>query len=94
MVATADGIAPADPVAWDQPATLIDLDGTAPFIGVLGDCVRHFVAFTAVAKADARILLTRPVARAGRRTRVWLLQPEEIAALALRLDEAADAGPR
>ena len=94
MVATADGMAPVNPVAWDQLATLIDLDGTAPFIGVLRDCVRHFAAFTAAAKADARILLSQPVARAGRRTRVWLLEPGEIAALALRLDEATDGSPR
>lgn len=69
-------------IAWDEPATLIDLDGTAPFIGPLRECVRHFAAFTANAKADARILLSRPVARAGRRTRIWLLNPDEIDALA------------
>lgn len=69
-------------INWDDQATLIDLDGTAPFIGTLRDCTRHFAAFNAAARADARILLTRPVAREGRRTRVWLLNPNEIAALA------------
>lgn len=68
-------------VEWDQPATLIDLDGTAPFIGPLADCVRHFAAFTPRARADARILLTRPMPRATRRTRTWVLGPDDIAAL-------------
>ncbi|MET0269000.1 MAG: hypothetical protein ABW173_01110 [Sphingomonas sp.] len=71
----------AKPVEWDQPATLIDLDGTAPLAAPLAECVRHFAAFTAAAKADARILLTRPMPRATRRTRTWLLSPEEITAL-------------
>ena len=75
-------------ILWDQPATLIDLDGTAPFIGNLRDCTRHFAAFTAAAKADARILLSQPVARAGRRTRTWLLNPDEIADLATALTTA------
>jgi hypothetical protein len=69
-------------IDWDEQATLIDLDGTAPFIGTVRDCTRHFIAFNEAARADARILLTRPVARQGRKTRVWLLNPEEIAALA------------
>ncbi|WP_380874332.1 hypothetical protein [Sphingomonas sp. DBB INV C78] len=73
---------------WEEPATLIDLDGTAPFIGKLGDCIRHFVAFKPHAKADARILLTRPVAREGRKTRTWVLNPDEIAALAVDLPKA------
>jgi hypothetical protein len=68
-------------IIWDEPATLIDLDGTAPLISNLRDCVKHFAAFTAVAKADARILLTRPVARAGRKTRTWILNPDEIEGL-------------
>ena len=68
--------------SWDQSATLIDLDGTAPFIGSLQDCVKHFAAFTVAAKADARILLTQPVPRAGRKTRTWILNPDEIEALA------------
>jgi len=75
-------------ILWDQPATLIDLDGTAPFIGTLRDCTRHFAAFTATAKADARILLSQPVARSGRRTRTWLLNPDEIADLATALATA------
>jgi hypothetical protein len=70
---------------WDQPATLIDLDGTTPLIATLRDCVLHFAAFTASAKADARILLTKPVTRAGRRTRTWLLNPDEIDILAYQL---------
>jgi hypothetical protein len=76
-------------IAWDKGATLIDLDGTAPMIGTLQDCVRHFVAFTATAKGDARILLTQPVARVGRRTRTWLLNPEEIEELARQLPPVA-----
>ena len=77
---------------WEEPATLIDLDGTAPFIGKLGDCVRHFAAFKPMAKVDARILLTRPVAREGRKTRVWLLNPDEIEALAARMRAGEGAG--
>ncbi|MDB5736463.1 MAG: hypothetical protein JWO65_131 [Sphingomonas bacterium] len=72
-------------IEWDQPATLIDLDGTTPLIATLRDCVSHFAIFKASAKADARILLGKPVARIGRRTRTWLLNPDEIEALAYRL---------
>jgi hypothetical protein len=72
-------------IAWDGNATLIDLDGTAPMIGTLRECVTHFAAFTAAAKQDARILLTQPVARTGRRTRTWVLNPDEIEALAGQL---------
>ena len=71
--------------AWDQPATLIDLDGTTPLIATIRDCVRHFAMFKPAAKADARILLTAPVARVGRRTRTWVLNPDEIDALAYKL---------
>jgi hypothetical protein len=71
----------------DQPATLIDLDGTAPLVSSLQECVRHFTALTAAAREDARILLTAPVARAGRRTRTWLLNPDEIEELADRMAE-------
>lgn len=74
---------------WDQAATLIDLDGTAPLVATVQDCVRHFAAFTPSAKADARILLTQPVARAGRRTRTWVLNPDEIESLAKRLPPPA-----
>jgi hypothetical protein len=72
-------------VAWDERATLIDLDGTAPFLGTLRDCTRHFRALKASAKADARILLTHPVARVGRKTRTWVLNPDEIEDLASQL---------
>lgn len=73
------------PIPWDQPATLIDLDGTAPVIGTIRDCVRHFAIFKPVAKAQARILLTKPVHRAGRKTRTWVLDPHEIEQLVERL---------
>ncbi len=73
------------PIAWDQPATLIDLDGTTPLIATIRDCLLHFAAFTDQAKAQARILLTRPVHREGRRTRTWILDPHEIEALVERL---------
>ncbi len=63
---------------WEQQATLIDLDGTTPLIAPLAECVRHFKMLTVAAKADARILLTQPVARVGRRTRTWILNPDEI----------------
>lgn len=72
---------PPAPVPWHQSATLIDLDGTAPLIATLDECVRHFAALNAAAKADARILLTQPVPRLTRRTRTWLIGPDEIAAL-------------
>lgn len=75
-------------IPWEEQATLIDLDGTAPFIGPLRDCVRHFAAFKSAVKADARVLLTQPVFREGRKTRTWLLNPEELA----RLVEAMPAG--
>ncbi|RVT40184.1 hypothetical protein [Sphingobium algorifonticola] len=70
---------------WDQPATLIDLDGKAPLIATLGLCVQHFAALKPVHQAEARILLTRPVAREGRKTRTWILEPAEIAALVDRM---------
>lgn len=76
-------------IPWDDPATLIDLDGTAPLIATLRDCVRHFAAFKPAVQADARVLLTRPMSRAGRKTRIWLLNPDELARLAEAL--AADA---
>ena len=72
-------------IAWDEPATLIDLDGKAPMIGTLRDCATHFALFRPAARAQARILLTRPVHREGRKTRTWLLEPDEIEALAERL---------
>ena len=72
-------------IAWDEPATLIDLDGKAPVIGTVRDCAMHFAIFKPEAKAQARILLTKPVHREGRKTRTWLLEPEEIEGLADRL---------
>jgi hypothetical protein len=72
-------------IAWDEPATLIDLDGKAPMIGTVRDCAMHFAIFNPLAKAQARILLTRPVHRDGQKTRVWLLNPDEIEVLAERL---------
>ncbi len=72
-------------ITWDEPATLIDLDGKAPVIGTIRECAQHFAIFKPVAKAQARILLTKPVHREGQRTRTWLLNPEEIEQLAGRL---------
>ncbi len=72
-------------IAWDQPATLIDLDGKAPLIGTIRDCATHFAIFKPSAKEQARILLTQPVHREGRKTRTWLLDPAEIEQLADRL---------
>lgn len=69
----------------DQQATLIDLDGTAPLIAPLNECVRHFAALTARAKADARVLLTRPVPRKDRPTRTWILNPDDLEELARAL---------
>ncbi|WBO21177.1 hypothetical protein [Sphingomonas abietis] len=69
-------------IDFGQPATLIDLDGTAPLIGTLGDCAKHFRMLTPAARADARVLLSQPTARAGRRTRTWVLNPDEIDRLA------------
>jgi hypothetical protein len=80
-----------DMMDWDQPATLIDLDGKAPLISTIRECVRHFGMFKASAKAQARILLTRPVAREGRKTRTWLLEPAEIEALVVAMKAAAAA---
>lgn len=72
-------------IPWDQPATMIDLDGKPPLIGTIRDCAVHFGLYKDHAKAQARVLLTQPVHREGRRTRTWLLEPDEIAALADRL---------
>jgi hypothetical protein len=74
-----------DDIPWDQPATLIDLEGKAPVIGTIRECAMHFAIFKPFAKAQARILLTRPVHREGRRTRTWILEPDEIERLAERL---------
>lgn len=77
-------------IVWDQPATLIDLDGKTPVIGTIRDCVQHFTLFNPGAREQARMLLTRPVHREGRKTRTWLLEPAEIAVLAARM---ADEDP-
>ena len=77
------------PIPWDQPATLIDLDGKAPIIGTIRDCAMHFALFKPFAKAQARILLTRPVHREGRKTRTWILEPSEIELLSARLQSEA-----
>jgi hypothetical protein len=77
-------------IAWDEPATLIDLDGKAPMIGTIRDCLMHFAIFKPVAQAQARILLTRPVHREGQKTRTWLLNPDEIKMLAERLRSGAE----
>lgn len=76
-------------IPWDQPATLIDLDGKAPVIGTIRDCAGHFAIFKPFAKAQARILLTTPVHREGRKTRTWILEPNEIEALVERLRNEA-----
>lgn len=72
-------------VIWDQAATMIDLDGKAPLISTLRECVRHFAMMKATARAEARILLTQPTFREGRKTRTWLLEPSEIENLTLLL---------
>jgi hypothetical protein len=72
-------------IPWDQPATLIDLDGKTPIIGTILECTMHFSLFKPFAKEQARVLLTRPVFREGRRTRTWVLNPDEIEMLVQRL---------
>ncbi len=79
-----------DPVL-EQPATLIDLDGTTPLIAPLRECVRHFGMLKASVRGDHRILLTQPVARVGRKTRTWILNPDEIDTLSTRI--AAERSP-
>ncbi len=71
---------------WDQPATLIDLDGKTPTIGTIRDCVMHFALFKPFARDAARILLTAPTFREGRKTRTWLLNPDEIELLVQRMN--------
>jgi hypothetical protein len=72
-------------IAWDEAATLIDLDGKAPVVGTIRDCALHFAMFKPSAREQARVLLTRPVHRDGRKTRTWILEPTEIQALSARL---------
>lgn len=73
-------------IPWDQPATLIDLDGKTPIIGTIRECVMHFAIFKPFAKEQARVLLTRPVFREGRKTRTWILNPAEIEMLVQRMN--------
>ncbi|WP_333835892.1 hypothetical protein [Novosphingobium sp.] len=72
-------------IPWDQPATMIDLEGRTPIIGTVRDCALHFSLYKPHAKDNARVLLTVPIHREGRKTRTWLLDPSEIAELAERL---------
>jgi hypothetical protein len=76
-------------IPWDQPATMIDLEGRAPIIGAIRECALHFSLYKPHAREQARIVLTKPVHREGRKTRTWILEPFEIAILAQRL---ADEG--
>jgi hypothetical protein len=46
----------------------------------------HFSLFKPFAKEQARILLTQPVFREGRKTRTWVLNPDEIEKLVERLN--------
>jgi hypothetical protein len=77
-------------IPWDQPATLIDLDGKTPLIGTVRECVMHFAIFKPFAREAARLLLTRPVFREGRKTRTWLLNPDEIERLVQRMRAEAE----
>ena len=77
---------------WDQPATLIDLDGKTPLFATVRECVMHYTLSTPHARQQARILLTGPVLRADRKSRTWLLDPREIELLAERLNDERPAG--
>ncbi|CCA92883.1 conserved hypothetical protein [Novosphingobium sp. PP1Y] len=79
-------------IPWDQPATLIDLDGKTPVIGTILECVMHFSLFKPFAKEQARILLTRPVFRTGQKTRTWVLNPDEIELLVQRMTDEKGTG--
>ncbi|CAM3972742.1 Sulfatase-modifying factor protein [Novosphingobium lubricantis] len=74
-----------DAIPWDQPATMIDLEGRVPIIGTIRDCAMHYAIYKPHARENARVVLTRPIHREGRATRTWLLDPPEIAELADRL---------
>ncbi|WP_097091111.1 hypothetical protein [Novosphingobium sp. Chol11] len=76
---------PTSAIPWDLPATLIDLEGRAPLIGTIRDCAQHFAMFKPHAREQARVLLTQPIHRIGRKTRTWVLEPFEIEQLADRL---------
>ena len=77
-------------IPWDQPATMIDLEGRVPIIGTIRDCAMHFAIYKPHAKEQARILLTRPVHRPGRVTRTWILEPNEIEELVVRMRREAN----
>lgn len=77
-------------IPWDQPATMIDLEGRAPIIGTIRDCAMHFAIYKPHAKEHARVLLTRPVHRPGRATRTWILEPNEIEELVVRMRREAN----
>lgn len=72
-------------IPWDQPATMIDLEGRVPIIGTIRDCAMHFALYKPHARDNARLLLTQPVHREGRPTRTWVLDPDEIAQLTRRM---------
>lgn len=77
-------------IPWDQPATMIDLEGRAPIIGTIRDCAMHFAIVKPDAKDHARVLLTSPVRREGRKTRTWILEPNEIEELVVRMRREAN----
>ena len=72
-------------IPWDQAATMIDLEGRTPIIGTIRDCALHFSLYKPHARENARVLLSVPIHREGRKTRTWLLDPSEIAELSERL---------
>ncbi|MDP3906302.1 hypothetical protein [Novosphingobium sp.] len=77
-------------IPWDQPATMIDLEGRAPIIGTIRDCTMHFAIYKPHARDQACILLTQPFHREGRKTRTWILEPNEIEELAARMRREAN----
>jgi hypothetical protein len=79
--------ATVETIPWDQSATMIDLEGRAPIIGTIRECALHFSLYKPHAREQARIVLTKPVHREGRKTRTWILEPFEIAVLAQRLTD-------
>ena len=50
----------------------------------------HFAIYKPHAKEQARVLLTRPVHRPGRVTRTWILEPNEIEELVVRMRREAN----
>ena len=76
-------------IPWDQPATLIDLDGKPPSISTVRECTLHYAILTIEARQKARMLLTRPTFRLDRKSRTWLLDPSEIEMLMVRLQAEA-----